>query len=478
MNKIICLITLCAVTALCGASAAPATSDSGYQLTIELRDGSRVVGKTVEDTLSFHSGALGDMKLSWSGIRAIEYAADSGTARLTATNGDGFSVQFTADTMAVETGFGKTELPVKLIRSIKVTPPKLNVPTAPVAAAETGSRLTIELRDGSHVVGKGLDDTLGFHSTAMGDLTLNWAGIRSIEYATADTDTARLTATNGDVYEVQFTAPAVRVETSFGKNELPVKLIRSIKVSAMTPAASGLVGSWSGEGDGKDSAGGNDATLTDVSFADGKVGRAFSLNGTSSGIKVPASAALDVGTGDGFTVMAWIKPFNLAEQQRNPIFEWNNGDSSQTKTWGVHLCMMRPYENGLGAGNLWASVHDTDGQEHLISARGGTLAANIFQHVALSYDKVSGIARLFCNGTIVAEQNLGHFTPQTSYDFYIGQRPAGDVSCSFSGLMDEVGIYNRALSAAEIQDICREQNNGELPPPNPARPPYQRMGSF
>ena len=41
---------------------------------------------------------------------------------------------------------------------------------------------------------------------------------------------ARLTAANGDVYEVQLAAPSVPVETSFGKTELPVKLIRSVKV--------------------------------------------------------------------------------------------------------------------------------------------------------------------------------------------------------------------------------------------------------
>jgi hypothetical protein len=35
--------------------------------------------------------------------------------------------------------------------------------------------------------------------------------------------------------------------------------------------------------------------------------------------------------------------------------------------------------------------------------------------------------------------------------------------------MDEIAIYNRALSAAEIQAVCTGQNNGEpLPPPTPA----------
>lgn len=270
--------------------------------------------------------------------------------------------------------------------------------------------------------------------------------------------------------------PQMKVKTSFGKIELATDSIRKLTVSSGDPGHAGLVALWPGEGDGNDSAGGNNAILTDISFTEGKAGRAFLLNGTSSSIKIAASPALDVGTGDGFTVTAWIKPFNLAEEQRNQIFEWNDGNSSRPAPWGVHLQMCRPYEMGLGAGNLVADVQGADGQQHLISARGGTIAANIFQHVALSYDKASGVARLFCNGTIVAEQNLGHFTPLTSYDFYIGRRPAGDVINSFSGLIDEVGIYNRALSREEILAICLADNNGEpLPAPAPIEPPFQNM---
>jgi len=223
--------------------------------------------------------------------------------------------------------------------------------------------------------------------------------------------------------------------------------VRKFFVSASRTAGThppGLVALWSGEGDGKDAIGNIDAGLTDIGFAEGQLGQAFSLNGTSSSVRIPASPTLDVGMGDGFTIIAWIKPANLA--QRNEIFEWNNGE-----TWGVHLQILAPEEYlRLGAGNLYACVRGTDRQEHIFWARSGTLIANAFQQVGFSYDKVSGIARLFCNGVIVAEQNIGHVIPQTSYDLYFG-KPAGDSRSSFSGLIDEASIYNRALSGAEIR---------------------------
>jgi Concanavalin A-like lectin/glucanases superfamily len=446
------------------AQAAPAAADeSSFQLTIELRDGSRVVGKTVDDAVSLHSGALGDLKLSWGGIRAIEFAANTDTARLTATNGDGISVQFAADSLSLETGFGKTDLPVKQIRSIKVSPPKPNVQVPAVATGEAGFQLTIDLRDGSHVVGKGLDDTLNFHSPAMGDLKLTWAGIRSLEYASASTDTARLTATNGDVYEVQFATAALRVETSFGKTELPVKLIRSLKVSAMTTPGqlpSGLVALWSAEGDGSDSVGDNTATLTDISFADGKVGQAFSFNGTSSSIRIPASPALDVGAGDGFTIMAWIKPTQI--DGFHPLFVW-------TDAVAVNFSIgARPSDSGV----LWGCITDGEGNRFVVS-HPGVLASGVFQHIAVTFDKASGTGTWYLNGVIVAQRQLSGQVVGTKGDLLISRRDTtqGNWSSnrSFAGLMDEVAIYNRALSAAEVQAIVADQSHGEpltLPAPS------------
>jgi hypothetical protein len=136
----------------------------------------------------------------------------------------------------VETAFGWSVLPAKLIRSVNAAPPR----GANAASGAGAARLAIELRDGSHLVGKSLDDILDFHTPAMGDLKLAWTGIRSIQDVRSlyvgmneTLEMGRLAAANGDVYDVQFAARSVRLETSFGKTELPVKLIRSVSVSAI-----------------------------------------------------------------------------------------------------------------------------------------------------------------------------------------------------------------------------------------------------
>jgi hypothetical protein len=114
-----------------------------------------------------------------------------------------------------------------------------------------------------------------------------------------------------------------------------------------------------------------------------------------------------------------------------------------------------------GVGNLYANLKDIAGNDHYIFSEDGLITANHFQHVALTYDKTTGMAALYRNGVEVANQNLGIFTPQTSSDLYFGIRVAGPFSgLYFKGKMDEVSIYNRALATEEIQADYEAGHNG------------------
>jgi len=89
--------------------------------------------------------------------------------------------------------------------------------------------LTIELRDGSRVVGQSVDSQIQLHSALLGDLKLPVGEICAIEFT--ETNCAKLTAANGDVLMVQVAETEIPVRTSFGKVELAVAAIRSLRVS-------------------------------------------------------------------------------------------------------------------------------------------------------------------------------------------------------------------------------------------------------
>ena len=224
------------------------------------------------------------------------------------------------------------------------------------------------------------------------------------------------------------------------------------------PPLSGMVAWWPGDGNANDIVGTNNGTPLNVTYASGEVGQAFVFNGSNSRVKILASPSLNVGLGAGFTLETWVNP---AVPGQGPLFDWNNAVGG----YGVHLWLS---VNSIG--DLYANVQDITGTVHPFSSAPGIMNTNEFQHVALTYNKVTGVGVLYRNGVVVASQFLGIFTPETSRDLYLGNRPAVGVGDYFNGKMDEVTIYKRVLSASEIQSIYNAGSAGKFSAAAPVLP--------
>ena len=309
--------------------------------------------------------------------------------------------------------------------SISGTPVSTNQPT--------GFRLIIELQDGSKIIGKNGDDNFQFRSDVLGEMKLSLERIRSIA-CQPKTNLVQLTTANGDTLTAQFVTKVVRVETAFGGVKLPVNLIRRLTVSpAGKPGQmrEGLVALWPGEDNANDIVGTNNGTLVNgVRFATGEVGQAFSFNGTSY-VSIPDSPLLDTLVSN-ITVEAWIKANQLTANSNwkgivtKGNTSWRLQGMSGTKTvhWAVD-----------GVSNPWlaGTRNVNDGQWH---------------HVAGVYDGMN--MYLYVDGTLDVSQAGTGTIAQNSYPVHIG----GNAEASgllFNGLIDEVSIYNRALTASEIQ---------------------------
>ena len=90
------------------------------RLTVELRDGSRVIGDSVEKYFKFNSALLGEIKLDLKDIRSVE-CVSSNAAKLSTANGDSLSVSFVDSDFAVKTSFGRVELAVDSVHKFSVS---------------------------------------------------------------------------------------------------------------------------------------------------------------------------------------------------------------------------------------------------------------------------------------------------------------------------------------------------------------------
>ena len=192
-------------------------------------------------------------------------------------------------------------------------------------------------------------------------------------------------------------------------------------------ATPGLVAAYSfDEGAGTtvaDASGtGNAGTIGSATWTtQGKYGNALTFNGTSARVTVPDAPSLRL-TG-GMTLEAWIYP-TASTLWKDAIYKGNDNYYLRASRQG------RPAAGGIFAGS-YAEAYGSS-----------NLAANTWTHLAATYD--GSIIRLYVNGVQVATQAKTGAIATSSNPLTIGGDPI--YGQSFHGRIDDVRIYNRALT--------------------------------
>jgi hypothetical protein len=161
----------------------------------------------------------------------------------------------------------------------------------------------------------------------------------------------------------------------------------------------------------------------------GKFGSALSFDGTTSWVTIADSASLHLTT--GMTLEAWVNPTALSGWRSALLKEITGG-----LTWGLYANNNTPNP----------AVTVRIGTDQTASGT-AALALNTWSHLAASYDGAQ--LRLYVNGVQVGSRaQTGSMAVSTGPLRIGGNSVWGEY---FAGLIDEVRIYNRALTAAEIQ---------------------------
>jgi hypothetical protein len=196
-----------------------------------------------------------------------------------------------------------------------------------------------------------------------------------------------------------------------------------------------------------DSIGGNNGTCNGGPLwmpADGKVGGALQFDGTDDYLSTPF--ILDPSKGP-FSVFTWIyggAPGQVIISQADITFDTPVGPSTKPgSTWlGMELS-----EGKLmtGLGDLY---FDTLVSESVI---------NDFQwhHVGFVYDADTLHRKLYVDGALVVEDTTVVVGDASDQGLYIGASKDLETGSFFSGLIDDVRIYNVALTAKEIAALAQ-----------------------
>ena len=123
-------------------------------------------------------------------------------------------------------------------------------------------------------------------------------------------------------------------------------------------------------------------------------------------------------------------------------------------------------------GCLYANLLDTTNGSHMFASTKSGIIKSGYQHVALTYSTNSGIATLYRDGIVVGSTNLGVIVPNTTGNVYLGKILDGVPTDTYSGGMDEVTVFDLALTANQIKTIYNAGHAGKNIASNPSGLPY------
>ncbi len=223
---------------------------------------------------------------------------------------------------------------------------------------------------------------------------------------------------------------------------------KALNIPSYVPS-NGLVGWWPFNGNANDESGNgnhgtvNGATLT--SDRNGAAGKAYSFDGVNDNIIVNDNDNLDLI--NDFTVSSW---FNL---------------SSNNSSGGINMILAKrsnniPDINGaFGGYGIW-DVNDGSGRQVVClqaSSNAGTqnypssngdVHKDKWYHFVASYNKSNDTLKYFLDGQVVFSKRLPLGIVNTIYNLSIGS--ISNVWYFFNGSLDDIAIYNRALTQQEI----------------------------
>jgi hypothetical protein len=210
----------------------------------------------------------------------------------------------------------------------------------------------------------------------------------------------------------------------------------------------GLIAHFPLDSDGNSSDGGFTASKeTDVVYgsagANANTGTSATFNGSSSVIQHDWSADLNPVS---FTLALWAKSDGGAGAWNSPVTSRHdlNPDSQGYLIYD---------NNPNGIWTFWSGNGTVDGNWQAL--KGPAVNLGEWDHVAITYDNELEMKKLYVNGELAVAANDSVF-PNDTTPFNIGAGQDMGTGFWFIGDLDDIGLWNRALSQEDIQAVMNQ----------------------
>jgi hypothetical protein len=218
----------------------------------------------------------------------------------------------------------------------------------------------------------------------------------------------------------------------------------------------GLVGYWPFCGDANDESGnGNNGTVNGATLVEdrfGNAGSAYSFDGLDDYIIANASTALDASSYSEITLSAWVNTVEFSPTgSASKIITHTSIDGSNGQQYALSVQHDSALYFLAGTGQFEANG---------INVSSAVLFTNQWQHAIMTYDGES--VRFYINGNLVfTKQESDNFPTSPTGALVFSSIQSSQYNRLYNGLLDDIAIYNRALTPEEVTQLYAVQSTGD-----------------
>ena len=191
-----------------------------------------------------------------------------------------------------------------------------------------------------------------------------------------------------------------------------------------------------------DSKGSNDGTVSGATYtASGKINGGYSFDGTNDRVSI-TGAALKAISGS-FSVSLWMKDDSSTEAFAHCIGRgtWQSG------AWHIQR---DPNDRSGSSGNSVRLLMFSSGINE-VYATTQVFGTGNWHHIVITYDSSDRGMEIYIDGSSEGTATKGDTFATSAYETRIGEQPDGNRD--FKGYIDEVGIWTRVLTSAEVTSL-------------------------
>ena len=295
-------------------------------------------------------------------------------------------------------------------------------PGAPIEGANTNRITSLSYLPGGNALmtWKGVEGDQRIFYSVYDSASNSWSPVTNIEGANTSTDPS--------------TIDTVRVTTITPPTTTPPTTTPPTTTPSCPNPPPGLVAWWPGDGNADDVLGNNDGILQNgASFGSGIAGggQAFRLDGVDDFVEIPS-----MNIGNTFSIDFWVYPERSANYEH--LISNNFANNANFGALYLRQGNLEYFQNGA------AWFQQVPGSQ--------TIQPNTWSHITLTYD--GSVTRIYANGielsgvTTTGNEHSETFNNALRFGSSIPHE-----SLTLQGLIDDVGLYNRVLSASEIQAL-------------------------